>query len=1139
MRSVVKWAISNGPAMNLAMLALLLAGFVSMYLMRRETFPSFELEMIYVSVPYPGASPEEVEDGICRKLEEPLRSVDGVKKMISVAREGSGFVILELNERTNVSKVLDDVTNEVNRIPSFPELAEDPTIQQIVFRSRAIDIGIVEDFERQPDVDPLTYDLKLRDVAEHVRDELISIKQVSTATIVGSPPYEIDVEVPEEKLREYNLTLGQIAQNIRRENLEIPGGSIKTDSQEVLLRGSDKRVLGEEIKKIQIQPFMGGEKVRLADIANVTDGFDDSANLNLINGKPGIVITIERARTEDLIVLNDAVKKYAAGKTIPQYKLIVWGDESIDVQDRMWMLISNGTQGLVLVFLVLALFLEIRVAFWVALGIPVSMLGAGMIMLGAGQTLNMLTMFSFLLTLGIVVDDAIVVSENIYRHRAMGKSQMQAAIDGTVEVIPSIFSSVMTTVIAFLPLMFVSGVMGKFIAVMPLAVISMLLISLFESALILPCHLAHRDGLLFWFLGKSLYPLTPVRWGFEYAGKKVDSGLTIFLRDMYGPVLAWCLRYPLVVVAVSVTAAMLTAGSFFLLKYPAMEVFPKTDARSIAGTVLFPDGVGENVSARASEKLEAAFLQLAHDYETKYHKPLYDVMIRRVGGGAGGSPNAAEDQANGSHVAFVSAELVPGEEREWTSIELGDRWRDIVNQMGGISGAESVTFGSRSVGPAGKKVEFKLLGSTDAMKSVEETVEAAKAKLRTYPGIFDIDDDSRPGNFEYRFKLKETAQILGVSLNDIAEAVRSAYYGAEALRVQRGRHEVKILVRYPQEERASLSRLNDMQIRTPDGVRRPLSELAEVTVTRGYSEINRLNQKRSITVSADAQEEIANTKNIVDDLKTNFFPELLKKHPGVSLVWEGQAQNTQESLFSLFIGFGLAAMAMYILLCLEFKSYFQPLMVMVSIPFGFVGAVWGHMIMGMPVTFFSIFGLIALSGVVVNDSIVLIDFINHEIRNGMPLRQALLQSGKMRFRAVMLTSATTIAGLIPMLMETSFQAQFLVPMATSLAFGLMLTTVLVLIQMPVLYLIYESSIQWLNKRLPFVHDALHDEDDDDFGAGGHRPAGPTPNGHTASSDPPFADLVEPHHRDDGAKNGRNGRSIRTPDESTVADIHGH
>ncbi|HQX50348.1 MAG TPA: efflux RND transporter permease subunit, partial [Planctomycetaceae bacterium] len=1032
MASLVRWAIRQTPAMNTMLVAVLVMGIFSAFSLRREVFPQFELEIILVSVPYPGASPDEVESGICQKVEEAIRSVDGIKKVTSVAGEGTGNVVIELrSDVRNVQKILNEVQSQIDRIPSFPDLAEEPDVQQITIRNKAITVGVI-----QENSDAVDAEMQLREISEQVRDDLLLIPQVSQAEIMGERKFQIDVEIPEKTLREYGLTLADVSRRIRVRNLELPGGTIRDRGETYLLRGKDKRVLGTEIAAIPLITRVDGVVLTVGELGQVRDEFVDTTSISRINGMPGLAIDISAASREDLLGMADAVKDYVKQKKLPPgYSFTTWSDSSTEVRDRIDLLVRNGMQGLILVFVILALFLDLRLAFWVALGIPISLLGACIVLWQFDQTLNMLTLFSFLIALGIVVDDAIVIGENVYAHRQMGKTPMQAAMDGTIEVVPSVFSSVATTVFAFMPMFFVSGIMGKFFAVMPLAVIAILTISLLEASMVLPCHLAYDSG-----------KPSPLTIGLN---RFTNFFLNSFINRIYQPLVVFCIQNPAITFSSAITILLLTSTLVLSGKVPSI-FFPKLDAPEVMATIMFPDGTPSRVTEAATERIEKAIQQINKEYSTTEH-PLVLATHRMVGlvveqGAPGGG-----QRTEGSHAGSVYAQLVDSGVREKTSDEIVQRWRQLV---GPIAGVETLTYGSQSRGPGGKPIEFKLLAPAQDMKLLEAAIEETKQKLSTYTGVFDVADDSRPGKWELQLREKPNAVAMGVPLESIARTVRASYYGEEVMRLQRGRHEVKLMVRYPEEDRKSLARFADIRVDGGDGVQRPITELADVSISRGFSEINRIDQKRSITISSDINEKEGNAKEIVKDLQKTFMPELMKKYPSLRIRWEGQQEQDTESIRSLGIGFAVALIAMYVLLTIEFTSYGQPMVVMAVIPFGIVGAILGHWFLGLPLTLFSILGLVALSGVVVNDSIVLVDFINSVVRSGIPLEQAVTEAGQRRFRPVLLTSLTTIAGLLPILSETSFQAQLVIPMAASLCFGLMTSTVLVLILVPTFYLQY-------------------------------------------------------------------------------------
>jgi HAE1 family hydrophobic/amphiphilic exporter-1 len=1080
-RAIVKWATSNAPAMNTLMIGVMIVGAISFMSMRREVFPQFDLEMILVTVPYPGASPEEVEDGICLKIEEAARSIDGVKRLTSVAQEGAGYMIIELEAFVDPKETLDEVRSQMDRITSFPRLAEDPEVEQLSFEETAIRVAVLG-----PDRTDEASELELRAIVEQVRDELLALPSISKAVVVGSRKFQIDIELSEDSLREYGLTLLEVADTVRAQNIELPGGSIKSTTQEILLRGKDKQLSGSEIAKIPLVTKSNVAALTIADVGQVRDAFEDVSSISRINNRPGITVSVDRSKTEDILKIVDEVHAYRDTKVMPPgYELLTWFDQSRDVRDRMELLTRNGLQGLVLVFVMLAIFLDLRLAFWVALGIPISILGAGAVLIYMGQTLNMLSMFAFLMALGIVVDDAIVIGENIYAHQQRGVPALKAAIDGTVEVMPSVTASVSTTIIAFSPLLFVSGVMGKFIAVMPVAVIAMLVISLIESMIILPCHLAHprpprkdsaswakdvwaametKTALMKWTLGppvvflamiaeRMAYPFQRFADLFHKISAQSNRLMEAFVERFYLPALRYSIRHAGLVICTAYSLMFVSIGVVNTGFIP-YEVFPKMDAYLIEANITYPDGTPEEITNAASQRIERALAEVNEELSGD-GESLVRTVRRSVGEVRDISMIGPEGLSLGSHVAKVDAELIESSRRTITSQGIIEKWRQ---RAGEFPGSESITFGSPEMGPGGTPIEFRLLSTRENMSRLEAAVEKCKAKLTEFPGVVDIRDDSRPGKWEFQLSIKDKAKSLGVTLDLLARTVRAAYYGEEVMRLQRGRHEVKLMVRYPPDERRDLASFEDIRVRVDRDTEYPLTELADVQIQRGYAEISRIDQKRAIAVLADIDDPDVKSGNVVAALQKEFIPKLLAEYPGVTVLWEGQEEQTNESVKSLVRGLVIALLAMFVLLTLEFRSYVQPAIIIAVIPFGIVGAIWGHALMGLTLTIFTMFGLVALTGVVVNDSIVLIDFINRRMQAGDELVEALMTAGRRRFRPVILTSITTIAGLTPMLMETSFQAQFLIPLAATMVFGLLLATVMVLILVPLFYLIYQRTV---------------------------------------------------------------------------------
>lgn len=1048
MKSVVRWAVDNAPATNTIVVAVLVLGSVCALSMQREFWPYSNLDVVQVSVEYRGASPEEVEEGICQRIEESVRSVTGVRRITSVAREGKGLVSIELEaevSEADVQEILGEIRSRVDGIPSFPALAEKATVQRQQPRSTALNIGVIG-----PDDGSTAASLALRELAEKIRDEVLLMDEVSQADVVGVPRYQIDVEIAEDVLRQYNLTLSEVAQIVRSENVEVPGGTMKTASQDILLRGSNRQSTGESIAKIPLITDDNGVVLTIADLGQVRDEFTDDSAISRINGLPGLAIQVSTTSTEDIINVGKSVQQFVRAYQMPEgYQLIYFRDRTDDVEARLMLLIKNGWQGLLLVFVMLTLFLELRLAIWVSMGIPLSIAGACAMMYYTGQTFNMTSMFAFLIALGIMVDDAIVIGENIYVHRAMGKSLHTAAIDGTVEVMPSVVTSVLTTILAFLPMLFMTGRLARFTEVLPFAVIAILLFSLVESLTVLPSHLAHSDGVGMRFMKWLFGPFRFLAVAIQSVNQVVAKVLDAFIEKMYLPSLRFSIRFPLLVVCGAVGFLMVAVGVIRSGTVPYI-VLPQIDSNYCTVIMAFPDGTPERITDDATKRLEAAIQEINQQTIDENLTSNPDGVVSAIHRSVGYGASTSGDVSSGSHVGSLTVQLIDVGERDITSQEMVQRWR---KKVGSFLGADLVSFGSGPRGIGGLPIEFSLLARSEDIPALEAAVQKCVDQLEQYPGVHDVTAGGRPGKWEYRLKIKDEARAMGVSLAELSSTVRASYFGEEAMRLQRGRHEVELRVRYPREQRESLADFDEIRVRDPAGNERPLTELADIEIERSYSAIHRLDQMRSITITADVDEEVANAFQITADFQKTMMPLLAEQYPSLRVLWEGQQEQTNESMSSMAYGFIAVMICMYLLFTIEFKSYLQPLLVLSIIPFGACGAIFGHVIQGLPFTLFSIYGLVALSGIVVNDSIVLIDFINRRIADGLPLEDAIIDAGRRRCRPVLLTSLTTIGGMFPILMETSRQAQVLIPMATSLSFGLIFGTALVLILAPIGYYI--------------------------------------------------------------------------------------
>ncbi|MCC9643378.1 efflux RND transporter permease subunit [Rhodopirellula sp. JC740] len=1084
MKSLIAWSVKNWQAMNVIMVGVLLLGAFSLMRLRRDFWPDFELYVLSVSVEYPGASPDEIEEGILEKIEESVRTVDGIEEMTSLAREGMGTVTLELDPdatQADAQQVLTEVTALIGQIPSFPELAEKPDIRMNTNFVTAIRVAVmgpkiadlselvVENAAVVTSVSTSTEDdlvsatrqsgdearsesaLALRRVAEQIREEILALPSVSVADLVGTPDYQIDIEIPEETLRKYNLSLKSVAEIVRANNVELPGGTLRGRSQEVLLRGSDKSSVGSGIEEIPLVSQADGVVLTVGDLGRVRDEFSVEGSINEVNGRPAVLVSVETTSADDLIQVSQEVREFVerGSDALPEgYSLIAMRDRSTSVKNRLDLLSKNAWMGLALVFIVLALFLEMRLAWWVMLGIPISLLGACIYMHYGGQTLNMTSMFAFLIALGIVVDDAIVVGENIYAHREMGKSYRQAAIDGAYEVMPSVITAILTTVIAFAPIMYMEGRIKRLTVVLPMCVGAMLIISMFESLTILPSHLSHKRSRFLDALAYILMPLRPLGWLLEKANGGMSRLLTQVIDRIYTPTLRWSLRNPSIVLSTLAGLLILSVGVVRSGMVPFL-LLPKIDFGFITVQVTYPDGTPVEITNAATKRLEDAIWRVNErsiDEGLTVDSGGFVQAVQRTVGSSGDEVGSSV----ASHVGGLFIQLNDIGQRTVSSDDIVRMWRE---EAGRFPGAEAVAFGATPRGPASLPIEMRLMASGENLDDLDAAIERCKAKLAEYPYVSDIATDTRQGKWEYRMRVRDDAKAMGVSLADVAGTVRASYYGEEVMRLQRGRHEVPLRVRYPREERNTLVSFHDIRVRGDDRMERPLDEIVEVEVQRGYSEISRVNQMRSIAVVADVDETRGNAFNVVADLKNNFVPVFQQEFPGVQLQWGGQQEQTDETVNSLTLGFMFVLGAMFLLLTIQFNSSWQAILILSIIPFGFIGAILGHIVMDIDLTLFSIFGIVALAGVVVNDSIVLVDFINRRVADGLPLDEAIIDGGRRRFRAVLLTSVTTCAGMMPILLKRSKEAQVVSPMATSLTFGLALSTLVVLVLAPVMYLV--------------------------------------------------------------------------------------
>jgi multidrug efflux pump subunit AcrB len=891
----------------------------------------------------------------------------------------------------------------------------------------------------------------LKRLGEQIREDLLAMPGITQVVLRATRPYEISIEVSEEALHKWGITFGGVAEAVRRTSLDLPGGRVSTAGGDILLRTEGQAYRGAEFEELPLLTLPDGSRVRLGDVANVVDGFAETDQWSRFDGRPVSLLRVYRVGDQGALDIAADIEDYLAEARprMPEgIELTVWLDRTQDLRGRLDLLLRNGRTGFLLVALVLALFLKLRLAGWVSLGIPISFLGAIALMPFLGVSINLISLFAFIVVLGIVVDDAIIVGENIYTHYLDGKENLQAAVEGTREVLVPVVFAVLTGVAAFAPLLGVTGTIGKIMRVIPLIVIPTLLFSLIESLLILPNHLSHLEH------ERDDHPKGVINRFWNGIQDRVSRALERVIHHTYAPMLERAIEWRYLTVAAMAAMLVVTAGVVGggFIKFNFM---PGVEANNTAAFLTMPQGTPATVTAENLRRLEDAAAELAVELEDEYGGQPIRHFLASVGAQpfrTSEGPRGLSVSADGaaSHLGEVNLELAPAEEREIGSSEIAQRWRD---KVGSIPDAVELTYSS-SLFSSGEAINVEVSGPE--VEQLRAFAVALKDELRSYPGVQDIADSFRAGKKEIQLKITPEAEAAGLTQASLARQVRQAFYGEEAQRIQRGRDDVKVMVRLPEERRRSLQALDDLRIRTPDGGEIPFATAATTGISRGPSSIQRTNRRRVVNITADVDISRANANEVLADLESNVLPRLLADYPGIRYSLEGEQQEQRETMAGLARGFGIAMLVIYGLLAIPFKSYFQPLIVMSAIPFGLIGAVWGHLIMGIDLAILSVFGIVALTGVVVNDSLVMVDFTNRARAAGRPLAEAIRKAGTSRFRPILLTSLTTFAGLTPILIERSLQAQFLIPMAISLAFGVLFATVITLILVPASYAIQED-----------------------------------------------------------------------------------
>ncbi|MCP4836332.1 MAG: efflux RND transporter permease subunit [Phycisphaera sp.] len=1017
-------------AANLLMAGLVIGGLMMALRVRQEVFPEFSLDVVGVSVTYPGASPEEIEEGIVVAVEDAVRGLDGVKKVTSTSSEGRGSVSVEMLLGADNDRVLADVKNAVDRITTLPEQAEKPVVSLLENRNLVMTLAISGDV---PERD-------LRESAERLRDALGAVEGITQVQLGASKPLEVAIEIPQATLRSYGLTPDQVAAEIRRAALDLPAGSLKTDAGEILVRVTERRDFGTEFATIPVISRSDGSTVLLGDIAEIRDTFADVDLVPGFNGRPAATVDVYRIGDETPIsvaattraLLDDFRATLPAGMDASVVR-----DDSIVYRERMELLVRNAMFGLVLVLLMLGLFLEPRLAFWVTLGIPISILGSFLFLSGTDASINMISLFAFIVTLGIIVDDAIVVGENIYEKREQGMPALEAAVQGAREIAGPITFAVLTNIVAFAPMLFVPGASGKLFMQIPAVAISVFIVSLIESIFILPAHLSHASPpSLFW---RTL----------AIPSKVFGRGLRWFIDRTYAPVVEAASRRRYTTISAGVGMLVLAIAVVASGKLP-FTFLPKIDADFVLVNARLPLGTPVERTAAVQERLLSSMARTVDETGgTSVVESVYVVLGSQVGGFG----PVARAQQSGGHLLGIQLELVPDGQRNISAGEFASIWRE---NAGDIAGLETISFKSEIGRSTGAAVDVQL-SHRDTTVLDAASVELAE-RLRSFEGVKDIDSGVAMGKPQFNLELTPEGRSMGLTSTDLARQTRSFFYGSEALRQQRGRNEIKVMVRLPEDERSTLHTIDTVMLRTPSGGEIPFREAAIANEGRAYTSIKRTDGRRVNSVTADIDPTVANGNEIAAALETDVLPDFMQRFPGLTWTFEGEQSDQADSLESLGTGFIAALFVIYALLAIPFRSWIQPLVVMIAIPFGIIGAVFGHLVMGYGFSIISIFGIVALSGVVVNDSLVFVVTIN-EMRRNQPdrnLSEIVCAAGARRFRPILLTSVTTFFGLMPMVLETSVQARFLIPMAISIAFGVMFATFIILLIVPALYLAIED-----------------------------------------------------------------------------------
>ncbi|AKD04957.1 efflux RND transporter permease subunit [Pontibacter korlensis] len=1021
-KGAIAFMARNRIITNLLMFILVGGGIWTMYHVQKEVFPQFQLDYVEISVVYPGAAPTETEQGIVLPVEEAIKGVQGIKEVTSVANEGSGTVTVELVPGSDRMKVFQDIDQAVSRIQTFPDDIEQPQVTLLDQRQDVMQIGLYGD------VDVWT----LRILAENLRNRLLSNDEITQVEIGNVPDFVTHVEIPEHTLREYNFTLGQVAEIIRNSSEDVPAGSIETQAGEVLLRMQERKLWAAELANIDVVSSESGATVKLGDIAQITDGFEEIGFHGQFNQQNTVDLEIFRTGKQSPLEIEELVKEILADyeKSLPPgVNVRIDTNRAEDFRERLSLLTENGLMAIVIVMVILGLFLEYRLAFWVMMGMIISFIGAMVLLPVVDISINMISMFGFLIVMGIVVDDAIVVGENVYAYRQKGYNYMDAAILGAKDVSKPVIFSIMTTMIAFVPLLFMPGETGKYWWPLPVVVIAVLAVSLFEALFILPSHVAHKPKQN---KSKALRKL-------ESWQNAIAKAFSRFANKRYEPFLDLCLRNRYITLA-SAVALLLLVGGYGYSDHMGMVLMPELAADEIECAVRLPVGTTTEQAAKVAIEVTNSTRRMFEEHN------LYEV--------------AEGIKTNVRGKDFIDVEIVmkPPDETDMTAKEVIALWRE---EIGDIEGVDQITFEAER-GPGGARQDISIDLSHTDIKMLERASDAFVERVESFAETRDISDNFNMGKVQLGFELLPEGRSLGFTPSAVGQQVRDAFFGALAMRQLRGINETEIRVKLPKEERKDIYNLEEFIVRAPDGTAVPLLNVVKVTEGETFTNINRRDGRRVVNVGMDVEPAGAQTR-VLKSLNEEVLPQLRADFPAITWTYEGSQADMRESTQALWSGFIIAMLLIFSLLAVALNSYVQPIIVMLAIPFGVVGAVIGHILLGYDLSLVSLMGIIALSGVVVNDSLIMIDYANRH-RGSHSAYEAIHEAGIRRFRPIVLTTLTTFGGLTPIILETSRQAYQLIPMAISLGFGIIFATSIILVIVPCLYMILDDLVMLIKSR---------------------------------------------------------------------------